>query len=124
MKRELAEQTAFEIAKVQQYLPQGPGTKLREDVGQFGDIQQITHDYLSGQAGRAPTYYDYSWEDWTGFIDDPVMNLIVDDYDSGYEPPEALYDNLERIADRMGIMTPELLYQMIYDSYGRLTIGR
>ena len=116
VKRELNKLAAKQMVKAQSLLPWGPTTRLREDVGQFGNIQQNLRETISGYTGRN-TYYDYSWQDWQAQIDDPVMNLIEDYIVDGFDPPEALYDNLEYVADRLGILTPELLFQMIQDSY-------
>lgn len=120
LKSELSKQVAEEIVNVQQYLPQGIPTKLREDVGRFGDIQQDLYDYLAGQAGVQQTYYNYSWTDWVEQIDDPVMNLIEDSVVDGYKVPDALMDNLEYEAERLGIPTPEILLKIIEDSYRRV----
>ena len=72
---------------------------------------------MTGQAGPARTYYDYTWEDWMEQVDAPVMNLIEDYVVDGYEVPEELYESLEYVSDRIGIMTPELLFEMIAASY-------
>ena len=89
---------------------------MREDVGAFGTLQQNLYDTISGYTGRN-TYYGYSWQDWQAQIDDPVMNLIEDYIVDGLDPPEALYDNLQYVADNLGILTPELLFEMIQNSY-------